>query len=223
MPRKFNVLTVTSDASGAYRAAISGYVVVIVDVIDMSTTLEAALQQGASLVLGASPIPCRAPVPVNPAAVGRRAAEAAKELGTEVVFIAEPRVGRLEERMERITGALEGLHAAGVSETGIYPNLGAETVKLVDFQDKVVVAVTDCGGAAFDAAFNAGAPVLTGTVARTYGHTGWENAEFAVDRALKLAEQEGKGLALVASSGKSLEDVLATNYLAERLRGRGFL
>ncbi|WP_198142388.1 hypothetical protein [Syntrophaceticus schinkii] len=48
------VITVTTDASGAYHAACSGQVVVIVDVIDMSTTLEVAIQEGAALVLGAS-------------------------------------------------------------------------------------------------------------------------------------------------------------------------
>ncbi|HHV34500.1 MAG TPA: hypothetical protein GXX59_02840, partial [Syntrophomonadaceae bacterium] len=36
------VISVTTDASGAYHAACSGQVVVIVDVIDMSTTLEVA-------------------------------------------------------------------------------------------------------------------------------------------------------------------------------------
>ena len=91
---------------------------------------------------------------------------------------------------------------------------------MVDFKNKVVVAVTDCGGTAFDTAFNAGASVITGTVARTPGFTGWENAELAVDRALKLAEEKRRGLALVASSGKALEDVLATHYLAERLLSR---
>lgn len=216
------VLTVTADASGAYMAALAGQVVVIVDVIDMSTTLETALQKGAALVLGASPVPCKAPVPVNPAAVGRHAAAAAGKLGAEVLIIAEPRIGRTDERLERIAGLLDGLHSAGIRETGIYPNLGAETGKLVDFDNKIVVAVTDCGGAAFDAAFNAGAPVVTGTVARTPGYSGWENAGAAVERAFRLAEKEGRGIALVASSGKSLEDVLATHHLAERLRERGF-
>ncbi|MDN5375387.1 MAG: hypothetical protein PWQ39_427 [Thermacetogenium sp.] len=216
------ILTVTADASGAYMAALAGQVVVIVDVIDMSTTLEVALQNGAALVLGASPVPSRAPVPVNPAAVGRYAADAAGKLGAEVVVIAEPRVGKAEERQERSSGLLRGLHSAGIREAGIYPNLGAETGKLVDFQNKVVVAVTDCGGVAYDAAFNAGAPVITGTVARTPGYTGWENARSAVERALRLAEEEGRGIALVASSGKSAEDVLATHYLAERLRESGF-
>jgi hypothetical protein len=216
------VITVTTDASGAYHAACSGQVVVIVDVIDMSTTLEVAIQEGAALVLGASPVNCKAPVPVNPAAIGKYAAVMADELKTEVVVIAEPRIGRAAERQERAKGFLEGLHAAGVKEAGIYPNQGAETARLVDFKDKIVVVVTDCGGAAFDTAFNAGAPVLTGTVARTPGRTGWENAARAIERAAALAEEEGRGIALVAASGKALEDVLATYYLSERLLLRRF-
>ncbi len=209
------VISVTTDASGAYHAACSGQVVVIVDVIDMSTTLEVALQEGAALVLGASPVSCRAPVPVNPAAIGKYAAVMADELDTEVVVIAEPRIGRSAERQERAEGFLKGLHAEGIKEAGIYPNQGAETAKLVDFKDKIVVAVTDCGGAAFDTAFNAGAPVLTGTVARTPGCTGWKNAAKAIERASEIAEDEGRGIALVAASGKALEDVLATYYLSE--------
>lgn len=211
------VITVTTDASGAYQAACSGQVVVIVDVIDMSTTLEAALQEGAALVLGASPASCKAPVPVNSARIGKYAAMMAEKLKTEVVVIAEPRIGTKEERQERAAGFLEGLHAAGKQEVGIYPNQGAEISRLVDLKDKVVVAITDCGGAAFDAAFNAGASVVTATIARTPGRTGWENVNAAVERASRIAEQEGTGITLVAASGKALEDVLAANYLAESL------
>jgi hypothetical protein len=216
------VITVTTDASGAYQAACSGQVVVIVDVIDMSTTLEAALQEGAALILGASPVSCRAPVPVNPVAIGKYAAMMAEKLKTEVVVIAEPRIGTKAERQERAAGFLEGLHAAGKQEVGIYPNQGAEIARLVDLKDKVVAAITDCGGAAFDAAFNAGASVVTGTIARTPGRTGWENARAAVERASRIAEQEGTGITLVAASGKALEDVLAANYLSEQFLLRRF-
>ena len=111
----------------------------------------------------------------------------------------------------------QGLHSAGVREVGIYPNQGAETAKLVDFKDKIVIAVTDCGGAAFDAAFNAGAPVLTATVARTPGFTGWENARNGLKRACELAEKEERDIALIAASSKALEDVLAVRCLAELL------
>lgn len=212
---KNRVITVTAEASGAYHSACNGQVVVIVDVIDMSTTLEVALQQGAAHVLGASPTICRAPVPVDPFAIGKYSAVMAEQLKTEVVVIAEPRIGSAAERQERVKSFLKGLHASGIKEAGIYPNQGAEVAKLVDFEGKVVVAITDCGGAAYDAAFNAGAPVLTATVARTPGYTGWQNALQGVERALKLADEEGRGIALVASSGKAAEDVLATQYLSE--------
>jgi hypothetical protein len=154
---------------------------------------------------------------VNSARIGKYAAMMAEKLKTEVVVIAEPRIGTKEERQERAAGFLEGLHAAGKQEVGIYPNQGAEISRLVDLKDKVVVAITDCGGAAFDAAFNAGASVVTATIARTPGRTGWENVNAAVERASRIAEQEGTGITLVAASGKALEDVLAANYLAEQL------
>ncbi|MDH7576247.1 MAG: hypothetical protein QHH75_00215 [Bacillota bacterium] len=217
------VLTLAADASGAYQAALAGQAVLVVDVIDMGTTLEAALRSGAHLVLGASPTPCKAPVPVNPRAVGRYAAREARKHKSRIVLIAEPRVGQEEERMVQVAGVLEGLKEEGVEPRGIYPNLGAETVKLVDFGGCIVVAVSACGGTAFDAAFNAGAPVVTGTVARTLGRTGWENAESAVERALRLVEEEKCGLCVVASSSKSLEDVLAAQYFYQRILAGGFV
>lgn len=221
-PREKRILRVEADASGAYDAALSGLVVMVVDVIDMSTTLEAVIQAGASLALGASPSSLRAPVPVNPEAIGRYAARRAKELDTEIVLIAEPRVASDAERYERAAAVLRGVRSEGMEPVAVCPNLGAETVKLVDFSEKVVVAVTDCGGTAFDAAFNAGASVLTGTVARTIGRTGWENAEAAVARALEVAEKEGRGLCIVAASSKAPEDVLASQYLAQLALAKGF-
>jgi len=213
---------VAADASGAYHAACAGQVVLIIDVIDMGTTLEAALQAGAPLVLGASPAFCKAPVPVNPEAIGRHAARVSNDLQTDIVLIAEPRVGSEAERIERAAGVLRGLQQEGKEPAGIYPNLGAETIKLVDFKNKIVVAVSDCGGAAFDAAFNAGAPVVTGTTARTFGRTGWENADSGIQRALQLSVKEERGLCIVAASSKALEDVLAAQYFAQRAIAEGF-
>lgn len=209
-------IMIAADASGAYQAARTGQVVLIVDVIDMGTTLEAVLQAGARLVLGASSIPCKTPVPVNPRAIGKYAAQVAQKYRTGVILIAEPRVGKDEERLAHASGVLEGLSEMDVQHKGVYPNLGAETIKLVDFRDQIVVAVSACGGAAFDTAFNLGVPVVTGTVARTFGRTGWENAESAVERAVRLAAQEQRGLCIVAASSKSLEDILAAQYLAQR-------
>ncbi len=215
--------TVAADASGAYEAALAGKVVLVVDLIDMSTTMEAALQSGARLVLGASPVPCKANVPVSPESVGRYAAEAAAAFGSEVVLVAEPRTGSPEERRQRASAVLQGLRAVGVKIAEIYPNLGAETVKLVDVRGRVVVAISDCGGTAFDTAWHAGAPVTTGTVARTYGRTGWDNAERAIDRALYLASAQQRDICLLAASGKAAEDVLAVRYLAGRMLELGYL
>lgn len=222
MERCRRILTVAADASGAYHAACAGQVVLIIDVIDMGTTLEAALQAGASLVLGASPAFCNAPVPVNPEAIGRYAARVSNDLQTDIVLIAEPRVGSDVERIERAAGVLRGMQQGGKEPVGIYPNLGAETIKLVDFKNKIVVAVSDCGGTAFDAAFNAGAPVVTGTTARTFGRTGWENADSGIRRALQLSIKEERGLCIVAASSKALEDVLAAHYFAQRAIADGF-
>ena len=63
-------LIISFNATGAVRAARLGFVPVIVDVVDMSTSLEAALQQGAAFILGASPDKTRAPVQVNPYKIG---------------------------------------------------------------------------------------------------------------------------------------------------------
>ncbi|HAA90442.1 MAG: Uncharacterized protein XD63_0249 [Thermoanaerobacterales bacterium 50_218] len=215
-------ITVAADASGAYEAARRGDIVLIVDVVDMGTTLEAALQAGAKLVLGAAPAGLKVPVPVNPRRIGKFAAEKAQEFETGVVVIAEPRVARDEERQLSAAEVLCGLREEGLRISKVYPNMGAETVKLVDFRDQVVVAVSANGGTAYDAAFNAGADVFTATVARTYGYTGWENAEFAVERVLKLASQKRGGITVVAASSKALEDVLAAHYLARALQRHFF-
>jgi hypothetical protein len=50
-------------------------VVVIVDIIDMSTTLEAALEAGARKVYGASPDGVIVPVDVKPEVIGLEAGE----------------------------------------------------------------------------------------------------------------------------------------------------
>ncbi|HOB21386.1 MAG TPA: hypothetical protein PKI30_00880 [Bacillota bacterium] len=87
------LLTLTTDASGAREAALRGQLVVVVDVIDMSTTCEAAYQNGAAAVFGASPDKTSSPVPQNPEQLAAWAAEEAKRLGTSLVVAAEPRTG----------------------------------------------------------------------------------------------------------------------------------
>lgn len=221
MEKARKILTLAYDASGAYQAALAGQVVLIVDVIDMGTTLESAIQKGAQIVLGASPVPYKAPVPVDPVAIGMYAARLAKEFETGIVLVSEPRVGSDEDRLKRASGVINGIARNGLCPEGIYPNLGAETAKLVNFDNKIVVAVSDCGGTAFDAAFNAGAPVFTGTVARTFGYSGWQNADAAVERVVSAAEKEERGICIVASSSKSLEDVLAAQFLVHRVLEKG--
>lgn len=209
-------IIVTSDASGAQQAAKEGYLVMIVDVIDMSTTLESALEAGAAVVLGASPDFTRAPVEVDPEGVGRHAARLAREMHTSIILVSEPRVGTDEERLSRCRKLRQGIEAEGAVIEAVLPNLGAETPKLHDMSGRVVVAVTDTGGVAFDAAFKYSPQVITGTVARTYRHRGIEPALLAVDRARQQIG-DAAGIAVVAASRNSMEDVLAAQFIANLL------
>jgi hypothetical protein len=206
---------VLHDASGAVSAALKGNIVVIVDVINMSTTLEAAWEAGALGVFGASPDKTLAPVFVNPMLVGYYAGCYAKSNKTEIILITEPRVGTDEERIQHASLAIKGIKKAGVGAVTVLPNLGAETVKLCDFANKVVIAVTDSGGVAYDAAFNAGGIVLTATVARTLGKKGLEPVHMGVKRALTIARLKNTGISFVAASSNSLEDILAASFMFE--------
>ncbi len=204
------------NASGAAAAAARGDVVVIVDVIDMSTTLEAAIDAGALAVYGAAPDGASPPVPVDPAAVGYMAGLQAVQNNTAVVLVGEPRVGTDSERLDNMSKTVAGLKKAGARLDAVLPNIGSETPKLHDMRDKVVVATTGTGGVAFDAAVKAGAPaVLTGTVARTMLKKGPAPARAAAKRACRKArELGGTGITVVAASGNSLEDILAAEYIA---------
>ena len=215
---KINTVKLGINASGAAEAARNGDVVVIVDVIDMSTTLEAALDAGALAVFGAAPDAAAPPVAVNPKGVGLLAGLLAKEKGVEVVLIAEPRVGTDEQRLSGITRVCSGLAQAGAKVGAVLPNVGAETVKLCDFRDKVVIAATSTGGVAYDAAVQAGAAVvLTGTVARTMIKKGSAPARAAASRAIKYANSLNAGITVVAASGNSLEDILAAEYITKTI------
>lgn len=214
---KFRRIVVTNDASGARQAAIEGMLVIIVDVIDMSTTLESALDAGAYAVLGASPDYTRAPVKVEPYKIGKYAGNLAKEINSNIIIVSEPRVGTDEERINRCQKVMKGIEETGGIIETIIPNLGAETVKLVDFTDKIVVAVTDTGGVAYDAAFVESPQVITATVARTYKQKGVEPALTGVKRAYDTIKTTDTGIAVVAASQNSLEDVLAAQYIANLL------
>ena len=214
------LVTMATDASGATRAARLGQVVVVVDVIDMSTTLEAMFDEGVLAVYGAAPDAASVPVPVNPVQVGKQAGEFACSAGAGVVLVAEPRVGSAEERLSGIQKVLKGIKDSGAAVELVLPNMGAETVKLADVKGRVVVAATGSGGVAFDAAMTAGAPaVLTGTVARTAKKKGSPPAMAAAERALKTARQLKADIAVIAASGNSVEDVLAAEYIFNLLLG----
>jgi len=215
---KIPIVKMTVNASGAAVAARQGDVVVIVDVIDMSTTLEAAMDAGACAVFGAAPDGAAPPVAINPAAIGLLAGQVALGKGTGVVLVAEPRVGTDEERLGRVSGVVGGLARAGAEIAAVLPNIGAETTKLYDMQNHVVIAATATGGVAYDAAVNAGSPaVLTGTVARTLRQKGAAPARTAAVRAIQKARALGTGITVVAASSNSLEDVLAAEYITRTI------
>lgn len=219
-----NSVNLTLNASGAVEGAKNGNVVMIVDIIDMSTTLESALDAGAVAVFGASPDFNLAPVKVAPERVGFLAGNKAREKKTDIILITEPRVGSDEERKNRAQQVVKGIEKSGAKISAILPNLGAETVKLADFNGKVVVAVTHSGGVSFDAALNEGAPaVITGTICRTLKKRGLEPAKVSAERAIDLAKEYNTGITIVAASGNSLEDILAAEHIMKTIIESGFL
>ena len=220
---KAPVLDVTFNASGAAQAGASGRVVVVVDVVDSSTSAEAALASGAVEVLGAAPAGAAPPTRVDPAAVGRRAAALAARLGTDVVVVGEPRVGTEDERRQRALPVLQALRTASVSYE-LVPNQGAELPRLIDLDGRIVVVISATGGTAFDAALAAGAPAVTfATSARSQGRTGWEVLEDGAKRAIELARNHRAGLAIAAATANSADDVVAAFELARAILSEGFL
>lgn len=218
------LVSLTSNASGAAEAGRAGMVVVVVDVIDMSTTLEAAIDAGALAVLGASPDGASPPVALDPKKIGEQAAAIALAGSSSVVLVTEPRVGIDQERADNATKFLEGVRKGGAEVTAIIPNLGAETPKICDLKGRVVVAATGTGGVAYDAALTAGAPeVITGTVARTMKKKGAAPARAAALRAIEAARRLNTGIAVVAASANSMEDLLAAEYIMKLIIEEGFL
>ncbi|GAB6182141.1 hypothetical protein JCM14036_34600 [Desulfotomaculum defluvii] len=218
------LLTLSANASGAAKAAREGMVVMVVDIIDMSTTLEAAIDAGALAVLGASPDTAKPPVSLNPEAIGRRAARLALEAASSVVLITEPRIGSDADRSQNAARFLEGVRQGGAKVTSIIPNLGAETPKICSLTGSIVVAATGTGGVAYDAALTAGAPeVITGTVARTMKKRGSAPAMAAAQRAIEAAVKHNTGICVVAASANSMEDVLAAEYIMKKIIEVGFL
>lgn len=216
---KFKRIVISSDASGAYQAAREGLLVMIVDVIDMSTTLESALDAGALAVLGCSPDFTRAPVLVNPEQIGQKAAQLSRVSETGIILVAEPRSGTEVERMSRCQKVLKGIEKEKGLVEAILPNIGAETARMADMKNRVVVAVTDTGGVAFDAAYSVSERVITGTIARTLKQKGIEPAWSAVKRAQAHMREDDPGIAIIAASRNSMEDMLAAQFIANLISG----
>lgn len=210
-------IIVGSDASGARDAAREGMLVMIVDVIDMSTTLESAMDAGAYAVLGCSPDYTMAPVKVEPEQIGKEACRLSRECGGGIILVAEPRIGSEDERRARCQKVMRGIEKEKGMVEAVLPNIGAETPKLLDMKNRVVVAVTDTGGVAYDAAFQISPRVITGTVARSYKQKGMEPALTAARRALEMLDENDQGIAIIAASRNSLEDVLAAQFIANLL------
>ncbi|HEX6262111.1 MAG TPA: hypothetical protein VF097_04615, partial [Actinomycetota bacterium] len=134
-------LEVTFNATGAAAAGARGRVVCVVDVVDSSTSAEAALSAGAAAVLGAAPADADPPVTVRPDAVGMRAVALAGEHDASVLVVAEPRVGSQEERQERAAAVLNGIQGAAI-EWQLVPNQGAELPALASCAGRIVVVVS---------------------------------------------------------------------------------
>lgn len=216
-------LEVTFDASGAAEAGGRGRVVCVVDVVDSSTSAEAALANGALAVLGAAPAGAAPPVAVDPVSIARRAAAAAREASTDVVVVAEPRTGDEAPRRDRAEPVLATLAAEGVGHE-LAPNQGAELPGLAKLRGRVIVVVSTTGGTAYDAALASGAPAACfGTTARVEGLTGWEVARSGAERAVSLARAHGAGLTVVSASANSADDVLGAFEIAREVLGLGFL
>ncbi|MBS4026469.1 MAG: hypothetical protein KGZ96_12445 [Clostridia bacterium] len=209
----------TTDASGAAVCAQLGFITVIIDVIDMSTSLEACRYLGASLILGASPVRVNCPVKVAPAKVAGYALKYALENGKEILIVTEPRHGKEWDREENAAEIISIINNGGGKIAAIVPNIGGEIGELAEIKDRVVIGVTATGGTAFDAAFNilADQRVTTATVARVKGQNSHQLISATLSRITHQALNYNTGVAFIAASRNSMEDILAAQYLAQQL------
>ncbi len=211
-------ISVTADASGAVNAANNGDIVVIVDVIDMSTTLETCLEEGAAAVFGASPNKKNLPVKVYPEKIVKKAVGLALKLNTSIVIIGEPRIGEDIKRYKNCEHIIELVKREGLKIEKIIPNLGKEVAKLISLKNKIIIAVTDSGGIAFDAAYGCGVQVCTATIARTIKSKGIIPAKNGAIRAINLSKKYNSDISVIAASSNSIEDVLAAKYIADLIK-----
>lgn len=213
MQDKKSMITVAYNLSGALEAVKNGRFVVLVDVIDMSTTIESLLEAGILNIWGAAPVGKGYPY-TDPYLIGRIAAKEANDKNAQIFIVAEPRVGTTEERIKRASAVLAGMKDEGQITEEIWPNLGAETAKFTDWQGKLAVVVTDAGGTIYDAVWQQGGRITTVTIARTLKTKGDMVVKKGIRRALDMAD--GLPITIVAASSNSVEDVLAVHYLAQR-------
>lgn len=212
-------VSVATDASGAVAAALQGDVVVIVDVVDMSTSAESALEAGARAVFGAAPDRVNAPVPVVPENIGRIAADLALTEGLEIVLATEPRWASPAVRQGNARRVVAGVEERGGKVSRVLPNAGAELPALYNLKGKVLLIASGTGGTAFDAAVNAGGTVTTATVARTYLKKGIKPALAGAGRAAALAAKKSSNITVIAASANSMEDLLAAQFIAQLIQG----
>lgn len=218
------VLNITCNASGAAEAGKRGDVVVIVDVIDMSTTAESFIDVGISEIFGASSDGAKVPVRVDPELIGYRAGSLAVQKGTNVILVSEPRTGDDEARISSASLAIRGVLSSGAKICAVLPNIGWETPKMIDVKGEVLLCTTASGGSSFDAAYiNGASAVITGTVARSIGKKGDEPARASALRAIELATRLGANITVVAASSNSIEDILAAEFIGKIIVSEGFL
>nr|WP_239550845.1 hypothetical protein [Halanaerobacter jeridensis] len=190
----------------------------------MSTTAEAVLDDGAIMVLGASPDGINVPVKVNPKKIGYQAGKVALKNNTKVIIITEPRFSKPEQRLEKIKVVRRGIVKSGAQIEDVFPNVGAQITRFANFTGKVIIIVSNSGGVAFDAAYNQEAlKVITGTVVRTVSQKGIKPVKTAAQRAIAVATEYGAGITIVAASSNSYEDILAVDKIATAIIDLGFL
>ncbi|HEV3474430.1 MAG TPA: hypothetical protein VG602_03600 [Actinomycetota bacterium] len=215
-------IEVAFNADGAAEAGKRGRVVVVVDVTGTSTTAEGAEAAGAAAVFGASPAGAEVPIPLDPGAVGRRAAAAAGRVSTDVVVVVtDSGADEEEERRNLALPVLQALRTASVPYD-LVPSPGAGLLQHV--AKRVLVLVSATGGTAYDAAVAAGSPgVCFATTVGIEGRTDADVLDLGVRRAVRLAEQHDADLSLVAANADSNDDCQGAFDLARAIMATGFL
>jgi hypothetical protein len=224
MNKSVPILNISFNASGASQAGKRGDVVLVVDVVDMSTSAEAALEHGALSVYGVAPEGIEIPAKTDYNIICELAIGDAKKNSASIILVTEPRIAKDSERKATVQKVHDEVVAQGIAIDGIVANQGIELPKLIDFKNKVVIIASQTGGSAFDAAVCAGsAKVLTGTVVRTMKTTGQDNIKKAAKRAIEAAIRFGCGITVVAATANSVDDYLGAQQISYEILREGFL